>query len=91
MSEAGLRLETAYREWCNSTKCYSNSKNVAIEGIKSQFPLWKIIKISSARDFKILTDSILQREAMIKHLQFSIANQCLQQAQSCLSRTTDFP
>jgi hypothetical protein len=32
-------------------------------------------KISTACDFKILTDSILQREAMIRHLQFIINNQ----------------
>ena len=31
-------------------------------------------KISTSRDFKILTDSILQREAMIKHLQYILAN-----------------
>ena len=32
-------------------------------------------KISTAHDFKILTDSILQREAMIRHLQYIISNQ----------------
>ena len=31
--------------------------------------------ISSIRDLKILSDSILQREAMIKHLQYTIAHQ----------------
>ena len=55
VSEAGLRLETAYREWCNSTKCYSNSKNVAIEGIKSQFPLWKILLTRTQRYHLLVT------------------------------------
>ena len=32
-------------------------------------------KISTSRDFKILSDSILQREAMIRHLQYILANQ----------------
>ena len=32
-------------------------------------------KISTSRDFKILSHSILQREAMIRHLQYILANQ----------------
>jgi hypothetical protein len=43
-------------------------------------------KISTTRDFKILTDSILQREAMIRHLQYIIANQSIPSKSEYLSK-----
>ena len=43
-------------------------------------------KISTSRDFKILTDSILQREAIIRQLQYIIANQSIPSKSECLSK-----
>ena len=47
--------------------------------------------ISTPRDFKILTDSILSREAMIRHLQYIIANQSIRSKPKLVCQEQTFP